>query len=222
MPKRGLDQLINKEQPAWPMLQEWFREAGNPVEVLPPHQRRHQVLLETQVTTRSPLGAVIYESGGILVDNGWLRLLGSGHEKLSSLPDLNRSIGCDLSQGPPFLLIAFDALGGPFVLDGGGLGRAGGVFYRGPESLQWADTELNYTEFLRFSLYGDLEAFYGELRWPGWQTDLVEQLGDCFDHGLLLDPPLNCDGPPVARRKRSVLPVVELFALHGVSANSPV
>ena len=30
-----------------------------------------------QMPTSSPMGAVIYETGGILIHHGWLRILGS-------------------------------------------------------------------------------------------------------------------------------------------------
>ena len=35
-----------------------------------------------QMPTSSPMGAVIYETGGILIHYGWLRILGSGSFKL--------------------------------------------------------------------------------------------------------------------------------------------
>jgi len=41
---------------------------------------RKSALVAVQVTTRSPMGAIIYETGGILVDHGWIRILGSGCE----------------------------------------------------------------------------------------------------------------------------------------------
>ena len=48
-----------------------YRQATNPVEVLPPVEaNRKPALVAVQVTTRSPLGAIIYDTGGILVDHG--------------------------------------------------------------------------------------------------------------------------------------------------------
>jgi hypothetical protein len=44
------------------------------------------------------MGAIIYETGGLLVDNGWIRILGSGHKKLDrNLPEWNKgkSIKCN-------------------------------------------------------------------------------------------------------------------------------
>jgi hypothetical protein len=91
MPKRPLQEFLNVDEPAWPLIQSWLREATNAVEGLTPSApARSEALVATQVTTRSPMGAVIYETCGLLVVHGWLRLLGSGHSHLPrSLPEWN-------------------------------------------------------------------------------------------------------------------------------------
>jgi len=68
---RTLDQLLEKAEAAWPLVQQWIRAATNQIEVLPASdERRSDAVVATQVTARAPLGAIIYETGGILVDNG--------------------------------------------------------------------------------------------------------------------------------------------------------
>lgn len=48
-----------------------LRNAKNPVEVLPVNGAdRESALLALQVTTRSPMGAIVYETGGLLIDHG--------------------------------------------------------------------------------------------------------------------------------------------------------
>ena len=92
MALKELHELINGDDPGWPLVQLWVREARNPVEILPRLEDavRERALVAAQVTTRSPMGAIIYESGGILVDHGWLRILGSGHPRLPrTLPGWN-------------------------------------------------------------------------------------------------------------------------------------
>src|SRR5712692_4271894 len=84
MQERLLTELINTVDPAWPLVREWINTASNTVEVLKTDRARaEKVLLYLQVTTRSPLGAVAFETGGLLVDHGWLRFLGSGDQRLS-------------------------------------------------------------------------------------------------------------------------------------------
>ena len=68
---RPLRELINTEEPAWPDVQQWIANAKNQVEVLPVNSAdRESALLALQVTTRSPMGAIVYETGGLLIDHG--------------------------------------------------------------------------------------------------------------------------------------------------------
>ena len=58
---KPLHELISRDDPGWPLVQQWVGEATNSVEVLPPpdDDARERALLDTQVTTRSPMGAII-------------------------------------------------------------------------------------------------------------------------------------------------------------------
>lgn len=78
---RALGELIETNEPGWALIEEWLKEAKNGYEILPRDEDRAQSeLLGLQVTTRSPMGALVYGCGGIVVDGGWLRVLGSGCE----------------------------------------------------------------------------------------------------------------------------------------------
>ena len=211
--RRNLNELINKTEPAWPHLQRLIKTAKNQVAMPASDPARSNALLATQVTTRSPMGAIIYETGGLLVDHGWLRILGSGNPKLSrSLPEWNRSVGLDLKLGPPpYLLIADDVVGGFFALDGGALGKPGNVFYFAPDSLEWEDTGKGYSDFLDFCLNGDLGKYYKDLRWTGWQTEIAKLNGD---QGISIYPFLSAKGPPIAARHRGFVPISELYGVY--------
>ena len=76
---KPLHELINHEESALPLVQSWAAGAKTTCEVLPPSERCGDVLHRLQVTTRSPMGAVAHGTGGLLIDGGWLRVLGSGH-----------------------------------------------------------------------------------------------------------------------------------------------
>jgi len=213
---KTLDELIDRADPAWPLVQEWIAAATNPVEVLPPpdEQTRQQALLAAQVTTRSPMGAIIFETGGLLVDHGWLRILGSGHPRLTrSLMRWNWGRSCSVEgQAPPFLLVADDVPGGFFAIDGGGLAlERGKVCYYAPDSLKWENTGLGYSEFLVWSFQGDLAAYYADLRWPDWQDQMGTVGGD---QALSIYPPFWADGPPVGQRSRGPISIAEIYDLH--------
>ncbi|HEY7426200.1 MAG TPA: DUF2625 domain-containing protein [Gemmataceae bacterium] len=212
---RELNELLEREEPAWPLVQEWIREASNPVEVLPPADPdRSEALLAVQVTTRSPMGSVVYETGGLLIDRGWIRVLGSGHPRLPrSLPRWNegrtsRKNGEQLG----FLLVADDVLGGFFALNGGGFeGEMGQVWYAAPDTLKWENLEVTYSEFLYWCFTGDLAQFYGHLRWPGWEEVIGRLPGD---QGVGIYPPLPTEGPSIADRHRGLVSLEEMYRLH--------
>lgn len=174
---RPAHDLINHDEPAFPLVREWARAAIRPVEILPPSEGREGALLQIQVTTRSPMGAVVYETGGILVDGGWLRVLGSGHPRLTrTLPAWNAA------RGDGFCLIADDAVGGFFAINGGALGPdVKDVYYFAPDSLGWEPLKMGYSQFLQWAFSGTLEPFYDWIRWPGWDADVRRLHGDqCY------------------------------------------
>jgi Protein of unknown function DUF2625 len=215
MSKRSLQELLNTDEPAWPLVQSWLSESTNHVEILPPSDlARGEALVATQVTTRSPMGAVIYETGGLLVDHGWLRLLGSGHARLPrSLPEWNRGRSWrEGDESPPFLLIGDDVVGGFFAVNGGPLGQErGNVYYFAPDSLQWETMGVGYSDFLVWCFSGDLEKFYQDYRWPGWQAEVHPFRGD---QGFSIWPPPFTAGPPFGERHRGVVPLDELYRLY--------
>ncbi|WP_201362027.1 DUF2625 family protein [Dictyobacter formicarum] len=189
MQRRSLKELINTEDPGWPLVQELIATARNQVEVLGSQRTRgEEVLLHLQVTTRSPMGAIALETGGILIDHGWLRFLGSGHERMhGNLQSWN-------THGSPAesytldggLVIAHDAVGGFFALNGGAFpGKPGTAFYFAPDTLKWETTNKSYSELLAWALSGDLEIFYGNMRWPGWENDLASLTAD---QGMSISP----------------------------------
>lgn len=212
---RTIQELVNVEEPAWPMVQAWIAEARNPIEILPvDSQRRAEALVRTQVTTRSPMGAILYESGGLWVDGGWLRVLGSGTARMRrSLPEWNETCAGAWDGGPPpLLLVADDAVGGFFAVNGGALdGPPGAVFYFAPDALAWEELSASYSDFLHFCFNGDLERFYSNARWPSWRQDLTGISGDA---GFLIYPFLWADGPPVGERERKPVPLLELWKLQ--------
>jgi hypothetical protein len=68
------DELINKTDPAWTLVQDWIKSAKNKVEILPADPvAAKDALYKTQVTTGSPMGAVVFMTGGLLIDDGWIK-----------------------------------------------------------------------------------------------------------------------------------------------------
>jgi hypothetical protein len=98
-PNRRTYQELLSNEPAWPGLEAIARASGRVV-VLPREARAAESCLERlQVTTRSALGALAYETGGLLVDAGWLRLFGAGSARLTRpLGAWNDALGIDVAD----------------------------------------------------------------------------------------------------------------------------
>jgi hypothetical protein len=202
------------DDPAWPELQKAASSAGNRVEILAPvgDAERRVSLEDIQVTTRSTLGAIAHETGGILVDRGFLRHLGSGCPRLPRrLVGWNDDLGVALSR---FIIVADDVVGGVFAIDAGELGKVQGrVHYFAPDSLEWEDTELGHTDFVHWTFEGDLATFYESMRWPGWEHDIALLGGD---QSLSIVPPMWTESErlTIAQRDRRPVPANELWRLQ--------
>jgi Protein of unknown function DUF2625 len=211
---RPISDLLS-DDPAWPLVKQWIEAASNPVEVLDARDPDRSRSLEAlQVTTRSPMGAVVYETGGLLIDEGWLRILGSGHPRLPrTLPDWNKGRNWSAADAPPaILLVADDVIGGSFAVNGGALpGPLGHVHYFAPDRLEWESLNRGYSDFLLWTLSGDLQTFYEGHRWPDWSAEVRELPGDRV---FCIYPFLWAQGPPIAERRRRVVPMDEMLNLQ--------
>jgi hypothetical protein len=213
---RPLEELINRTDPGWPFVQQMIDSAKNAVEVLPRDSSKiEEALYQTQVTTRSPMGAVIYTTGGILVDGGWIRILGSGHSKLTrTVPSWNKGKAfVDFGDKASYLLIADDAVGGFFALNGGKFGKdVGNIYYLSPDRLIWEPLEFTYTQFLAFCFSGELDEFYGKLRWTNWKKDVAKLNGNSvFNfHPVLWSK----EGKDINRNKRKKIAVGEQYEFN--------
>lgn len=161
-------ELINHDEPGMDLVRTWLAEGSLDYEILPPCAERGARLEEVQVSTRSPMGAIVYETGGILVDRGWLRILGASCERMTrSLPGWNREmVGEDRSA----YLVADDVLGGFFAINGGALGDdVGSLYYFPYDDLSWQPMGISYSQFIGWCVTDGLNKFYGDDRFADWE-----------------------------------------------------
>jgi hypothetical protein len=212
MAVRSYAELLS-EDPAFAALSKEAAAARNGAVLLPcvSDEQRRACLVALQMTTRSTLGAIAHETGGVLVDHGFLRMLGSGSPRLPrQLIAWNAELAIPLES---FIIVADDAVGGVFAIDTGKLGAPGHVHYFAPDTLEWEDTELGHTDWVSWAFEGDLAVFYENMRWPGWEKD-TEALGG--DQALSVVPPMWTEGDalPIAKRDRRPVPAKEQFLLQ--------
>ena len=212
---RSLEELIDSKEPGWPLVAGWLKKASKPVEVLEAIPARGaEVLLALQVTTRSPMGAIALQTGGLLIDHGWVRVLGAGCARMEG--DLARWNG--LTPRPlvqPIsgaMFVATDAIGGFFAIDGGALGEGKGAsFYLPPDTLEWERLTPSYSGLLQWLLTGDLNKFYADHRQAGWEAE-VKALPP--DKGWAFYPPLFSEEEPGKPRSKEAVPLPELLKLN--------
>ncbi|WP_295674611.1 DUF2625 domain-containing protein [uncultured Mucilaginibacter sp.] len=204
---------LSADSSGWTAFKKATEIARNKFEILPAdREKAKEALYQTQVTTHSIMGAIIYNTGGILFDNGWIRVLGSGNSRLNrSLPAWNKGKSFnDLGEQPKFLLVADDVVGGFFAINGGAFGKdMGQIYYLAPDDLKWEDLKIGYTDFINLCLVGNMDEFYGGLRWAAWKTDLVMVHGD---EGFSIYPYLwTKEGKDINSDSRKIVPVQELY-----------
>lgn len=210
---KSIEELINVNESAWDHVKDWIDTAKNKVEILPRDSAKARAALyKTQVSTHSPMGAIVYFSGGLLIDHGWLRILGSGSEKMKrSLPDWNKGKSFfKEGEKPAFFLVADDVAGGFFAINGGKFGKdAGKIYYLSPDALEWQPLDITYSEFLDFCFNGDLNSFYGTLRWTNWKEDISKMNGD---NVFTFFPYLwTKEGKDIDKSKKGVVPAQEQY-----------
>lgn len=211
---KPLGRLAPVADPAWPELRAAIDAAKAPVTLL--HNDRaagEQTLWRLQVTAASTLGALALNCGGLLVDHGWLRILGGG---TAQLPDLASANGIGEDGAPTRtgeLVVAMDVLGGRFCVNGGTLPFGSlDVGYWGPDTLEWMSLELGHTAFVHWALDGGCTDFYRGLRWPGWERE-VEKVAP--DMGIVAVPfPFTEQGRDLSACRREAVPMGELLALY--------
>ncbi|MFD1175880.1 DUF2625 family protein [Paenibacillus puldeungensis] len=171
-----VEELIDRDNHAWEEILELLR-GGHNSSILPSNREFAQdMLYHLQVSTKSYLGAIAYETGGIVWDSGWITLLGSGSPSifgsLMTWNGLQNSVDPVVPSLDGMLVVAYDAAGGFFALDTGKFGRSGLIYYFAPDTLEWESTDLQYSGFLGWLAEGDLEQFYQTFRWESWREDM--------------------------------------------------
>jgi hypothetical protein len=173
---KPLNELIDPDNTGWIAVSRMIESAKDHVEVLGRDAKRaDSTIYQTQISTDNPLGGVIYNTGGILIEGGWVRILGSGCDRMNrGIGTWNKGKSYSKNGNPAMMLIADDVIGGFFAINTGGIDEINlnKVFYFGPNSLKWEFTGLNYLQFISFCFSDQITEFYTDFRWKGWQQEV--------------------------------------------------
>ena len=223
---RDIAELTEVDDPGWPAVLEAVAAGPTDCVVLPPEPGTcRATLLQLQVTARSLLGAVVLNSGGMLLHHGWLRVYGGSGDALPGLGEVNGfPASFDPAWAPPAgLVVGHDVLGGEFALNGvdpalsGRPGEPGQIVYFGPDTLEWETFDGGYGHWLMWMLGGGLPEYYKTVFWPGWQAEVGALR---LREGIATYPPLWSEegASDIAGTSRQVVPMTELVAFHADTA----
>ncbi|WP_051288966.1 DUF2625 family protein [Mycobacterium sp. URHD0025] len=203
--RRGLDELDLAESTVWAQIEQWAQQGTNRVLPITATEGQAQ-LLNLQMTTLSTQGAVTLNCGGILADHGWLKLFGGGTADMPALADLISGIEGIGGAG----LCGIDVLGGVFAINWGAFpGEHHLLWYWAPDALDWEPCgDWKHVDLLYAALTGQMDKFYADLRWPGWQDDVAAL---AVDQGYTLTPdPYTVEGRDKSQVRKGVVPMAEI------------
>ena len=174
-----------------------IKEAQKAVSVLPKQDERLLVIeRQYSINKESTLGAIVYNTGGIVVD-GWIRIYGAGELDFA---ERNKLFPYDE------IVVGEDILGGLFIILEGG-----NVAYFAPDTMAIEDMEISFGQFIYWCLHGDTDTFYLDYKWEHWQED-VASLG--LSYGMSFYPYLWAEAESIEKRHREPIPMKEIIGLE--------
>ena len=203
----NINGMFNSNEESVKILNKWICGAVNDIKVTLPNEEKAKLILKNfQLTTNSILGAIVNYTGGIFVRGSIIRILGSGSKNFKR--DLY-TWNMNKKKIDKALIVADDIFGGIFVINGGKFnGDLGNVYYFAPDTLEWEDLDLKYSEFIYWAFSGDVKKFYEEFLWDNWE----EEFSNIDDNkGISLYPFLWADGPDIKYRSKIIVDIQELY-----------
>lgn len=165
-----------------------------------------------KITANSALGSVVLNTSGIVVDN-WIRIFGHDCETNIGITAYNKIDSNGIATKiEKMLIVADDVVGGIFALNAGKFNTGiGVVWYFAPDTLEWESLELKYSEFLAWIAQGNIDDFYGTMRWSSWR-EICKKVK--FDEAILIYPFLWSKELQIESADKKIVPAEELFEIN--------
>lgn len=191
----------------WKQIESMFNKSDKNVQII-----YHNVVSEDELKVQldKVLTSIMENTAGVAIDN-WIRILGHSGENHLGVISVNE-LCKENSFFKGLLIVAYDAVGGVFAIN---LERfeegRGNVWYFAPDTLEWEDFEMNYSEFIAWTVQGDTDEFYADMRWKDWKKDcsILE-----FGKAYLIYPFLWAEECIIEEAVKKVVPLEELVNLN--------
>ena len=207
------EQQVPTPDQTWAELVSWMDAAGNLVELIESNAIAGGLTFGAfqGINDQSTLGVVAAHAGGILVDD-WLLILGTGTAEVPGLREVNGRLRGAIAGIPGALVVAIDRLGGAFAINANGLpvGAVGEICYLAPDDLEWMACGFEYGQLIQWAFEGDVESFFGDLRWPSWREESAA-LG--AGRGFNAFPPPWSDEADTTEVSRVPVPIAEAWGV---------
>lgn len=160
---------------------------------------------------KTTLATIIYNVAGIVIGN-CIRILGQGSSELVSIAEINR-----IEDGIPtkikgLLIVATDIFGGMYAMNTEEIdGVVGEIFYFGPDTLEWENLNMKYSQFLYWTVNGNTKEFYESMKWSDWETCAKET---SFNQGILIYPFLWSQEIKIETASKKIVPFEELINVN--------
>lgn len=197
----------------WEELKKMFSDSNKNIKLIISKTNDGQNTLDIlKITSKSALGSILFNTGGITVDN-WIRVLGSENQENRGLLSYNKINENGVANAiDKMLIVADDVVGGIFALNAGKFSDGiGDVWYFAPDTLQWESLEMKYSEFISWIVMGNINEFYSSLRWNRWKDDVSNLT---FDEAILVYPFLWSNEVQIEKADKKIVPVEELLNIN--------
>lgn len=170
-----------------------------------------------KITSNSALGSIILNTSGIVIDN-WIRILGHSSNNNRGIIEYN-VIGenGEATKIKKMLIVADDVVGGIFAINSGMFPDGiGDIWYFAPDTLEWECLEMKYSEFIAWTVQGNIDEFYNTMRWSTWKEDCKSIK---FDDAVLIYPFLWSNEIQLEKANKTVVSSEELLQINQEYSN---
>lgn len=164
------------------------------------------------ITQKSALGSIILNTSGIVIDN-WIRILGHDSKENRGILSYNLIKEDGIAKRiEKMLIVADDIIGGIFALNAGRFSEGvGDVWYFAPDTLEWESIDMKYSEFVAWTVQGNVDEFYSTMRWKAWKEDSKKVK---FNEAILIYPFLWSNEIQLETADKKIVPVEELLQIN--------
>ena len=202
--------MINKE--LWNEIIEMFNNSTSKIKLVSAEENiGESIVSQLGLNKATTLSTIICNVSGITVDN-IIRIIGQGNQKMIGVDKINAIVNGKPSKIRDMLIIGTDIFGGIYAMNMTEInGVIGNIFYFAPDTLAWESMDMKYSQFLYWTVHGNVNEFYSSMKWNGWEQIAVST---GFNEGILVYPFLWSKEINIETASKKIVPFEELININ--------